>query len=205
MTASDTAAPRRRSLCVYCGARTGTTPAHAAAARELGRLIGERGWRLVYGGGNVGLMGLVADAALAAGAPVPGIIPDSLMRREVGHPGLTELQVVTTMHERKQRMAEQADAFVALPGGIGTLEELFEVWTWRHLGYHDKPVALLDTQGHWQPLLAFMRATQAAGFVDADQMAMLQTHGEPAALMTALTQALDARDGRPDAADYGRI
>ncbi len=205
MTASDTAAPRRRSLCVYCGARTGTTPAHAAAARELGRLIGERGWRLVYGGGNVGLMGLVADAALAAGAPVLGIIPDSLMRREVGHPGLTELQVVTTMHERKQRMAEQADAFVALPGGIGTLEELFEVWTWRHLGYHDKPVALLDTQGHWQPLLAFMRATQAAGFVDADQMAMLQTHGEPAALMTALTQALDARDGRPDAADYGRI
>lgn len=205
MTASDTAAPRRRSLCVYCGARTGITPAHAAAARELGRLIGERGWRLVYGGGNVGLMGLVADAALAAGAPVLGIIPDSLMRREVGHPGLTELQVVTTMHERKQRMAEQADAFVALPGGIGTLEELFEVWTWRHLGYHDKPVALLDTQGHWQPLLAFMRATQAAGFVDADQMAMLQTHGEPAALMTALTQALDARDGRPDAADYGRI
>lgn len=205
MTASDTAAPRRRSLCVYCGARTGTTPAYAAAARELGRLIGERGWRLVYGGGNVGLMGLVADAALAAGAPVLGIIPDSLMRREVGHPGLTELQVVTTMHERKQRMAEQADAFVALPGGIGTLEELFEVWTWRHLGYHDKPVALLDTQGHWQPLLAFMRATQAAGFVDADQMAMLQTHGEPAALMTALTQALDARDGRPDAADYGRI
>jgi hypothetical protein len=198
-------APRRRSLCVYCGARTGTDPAHAAAARELGRLIGERGWRLVYGGGNVGLMGEVADAALAAGAAVLGIIPDSLMRREVGHPGLTELQVVATMHERKQRMAEQADAFVALPGGIGTLEELFEVWTWRHLGYHDKPVALLDVGGFWQPLRAFMQSTQVAGFVDAGQMAMLQTHEEPAALMTALAQALDARDSLPGQADYGRI
>lgn len=192
--------PRRPSLCVYCGSRPGDLPAYADAARELGRLIGEHGWRLVYGGGNVGLMGIVADAALAAGAEVLGVIPESLMRREVGHRGLTELQVVQTMHERKQRMAEAADAFVALPGGIGTFEELFEVWTWRHLGYHAKPVALLDTAGYYQPLLRFMQQARASGFVSAEQADMLQTHEEPAALMSALSQALES-----SAADYSRI
>ncbi len=192
--------PRRPSLCVYCGSRPGDLPAYADAARELGRLIGERGWRLVYGGGNVGLMGIVADAALAAGAEVLGVIPESLMRREVGHRGLTELQVVQTMHDRKQQMAEAADAFVALPGGIGTFEELFEVWTWRHLGYHAKPVALLDTAGYYQPLLRFMQQARTSGFVSAEQADMLQTYEEPAALMSALSQALDS-----SAADYSRI
>src|SRR6218665_2583188 len=113
------------SLCVYCGSRDGLDPAHLAAAREIGREIGQRGWRLVYGGGHTGLMGAVADAALAAGAEVIGIIPDRLIERELGHGGVTELQVVGSMHERKQKMAEQSDAFIALPGGIGTMEEIF--------------------------------------------------------------------------------
>lgn len=174
------------SLCVYCGSRTGSLPAYEAAAHELGTLIGRLGWRLVYGGGNVGLMGVVADAALAAGAPVIGVIPEALMNREVGHSRLTELEVVSTMHERKQRMADLSDAFVALPGGIGTLEELYEVWTWRHLGYHAKPVALLDTAGYYRPLLAFMEQARTAGFVSGPQFEMLQTYREPAELMQAL-------------------
>ncbi len=161
------------SVCVYCGSRTGAQEAYADAARALGTAIARRGWRLVYGGGNVGLMGIVADAVLAAGGSVCGVIPESLMRREVGHRGLQELHVVDTMHARKQRMAEASDAFVALPGGIGTFEELFEVWTWRHLGYHDKPVALLDVAGYWQPLLTFLQRTQAEGFVSAEQADML--------------------------------
>ena len=193
------------SVCVYLGSRQGDNPLFTEAAQAVGRWIGRHGGQLVYGGGRSGLMGTVAEATRLAGGRVVGIIPQALVDKELANQLCDELHVVTSMHERKAMMAERSDAFLALPGGIGTLEELFEVWTWRHLGYHDKPVALLDTQGHWQPLLAFMRATQAAGFVDADQMAMLQTHGEPAALMTALTQALDARDGRPDAADYGRI
>src|SRR6185369_11799243 len=137
------------SVCVYCGSRTGATPSHVEAAREVGRLIGERGWRLVYGGGKVGLMGVVADAAMAAGANVIGVIPQALMQREVGHQGISQLQVVQTMHQRKQAMAERSDAFIALPGGIGTLEELYEVWTWRQIGYHDRPVGLLNTEGYY--------------------------------------------------------
>jgi uncharacterized protein (TIGR00730 family) len=135
------------SICVYCASRTGASAAYAAAAKAVGSEIGRRGWRLVYGGGRAGLMGVVADAALAAGAQVVGVIPTSLMERELGHTGLTELHVVETMHERKLRMAESSDAFVALPGGIGTFEELFEVWTWRQLGYHDKPLGLLNVDG----------------------------------------------------------
>lgn len=158
------------TLCVYCGSRHGGDPAYADAARALGRAIGERGWQLVYGGGNVGLMGVVADATLAAGGRVTGVIPDSLMRREVGHTGLQELHVVQTMHERKQLMAERADAFVALPGGIGTLEEFFEVWTWRQLGYHRRPIALFNTAGFYEPLLAFLRQTVDQGFLAADQL-----------------------------------
>ena len=132
------------SLCVYCGSRLGEKPEFSAAARRVGEWIGRNGWRLVYGGGRAGLMGVVADAALAAGAEVIGVIPSSLMQRELGQTGVTHLHVVQTMHERKQMMAELRDAFVALPGGIGTFEELFEVWTWRQLGYHDKPIGLLN-------------------------------------------------------------
>lgn len=160
--------PRLR-LCVYCGSRAGTRPGYAEAAQALGASIGRRGWQLVYGGGHVGLMGTVADATLAHGGTAIGIIPESLMRREVGHAHLTELHVVPNMHVRKQAMAERADAFIALPGGIGTLEELYEVWTWQHLGYHDKPIGLLNTEGYYDRLLAFMAHAESEGFIDQRQ------------------------------------
>jgi uncharacterized protein (TIGR00730 family) len=190
------------SLCVYCGSRAGDLPVFAAAADELGTLIGRAGGRLVYGGGRVGLMGRVADATLAAGGRVLGVIPQALMEREVGHSGLTELVVVQTMHERKQRMAEAADAFVALPGGIGTLEELYEVWSWQQLGYHDKPVALLNVAGYYDALLAFMRTAQARGFVSAAQHdALIVDDQLPRLLQTIGGAALRAI--APD--DYSRI
>lgn len=186
-------------LCVYCGSRPGARPAYADSARRLGQAIGERGWRLVYGGGRAGLMGEVADAALAAGAKVIGVIPESLMRLEVGHAGLSELHVVRTMHQRKMMMAERADAFVALPGGIGTLEELFEVWSWRHLGYHARPVGLLDVDGYWQPMLEFLERTRAEGFVSDAQLATLRVDTDIERLMDKLCAAA------PKPADFGRI
>ena len=146
-TAPGPTPPAPLSLCVYCGSRKGDDPAFEAAARAVGSAIAERGWRLVYGGGRTGLMGSVADAALAGGGEVIGVIPRALVGRELGHAGLTELIVVDTMHERKRLMAERSDAFVALPGGIGTFEELFEVWTWLQLGYHDKPVGAAQRRG----------------------------------------------------------
>jgi uncharacterized protein (TIGR00730 family) len=179
-------------ICVYCGSRHGRLPAYGAVARELGAAIGQRGWSLVYGGGKVGLMGEVADAALAAGAPVLGVIPESLMRREVGHVGLSELRVVATMHERKQAMAEAADAFIALPGGIGTFEELFEVWSWLHLGYHRKPVALLDTAGYYQRLLDFLRHARDEGFVSDTQAAGLLVHAGVEPLLDAIARTCAA-------------
>ena len=175
-----------RTLCVYCGSSPGDDPAFAEAARTVGTLIGREGWQLVYGGGRAGLMGIVADAALAAGAPVVGVIPQSLMVRELGHPGLTELHVVETMHQRKTLMAERADAFVALPGGIGTFEELFEVWTWRQLGYHDKPVGLLNVAGYYDALLAFLDQATGKGFMRAAQHELLQVHTDPRALLARL-------------------
>lgn len=190
------------SVCVYCGSRFGAAPAFHAAAQAVGQAIGARGWRLVYGGGNVGLMGAVADAALAAGAEVVGVIPERLVGLEVGHRGLTALHVVETMHDRKRLMAELADVFVALPGGIGTFEELFEVWTWRHLGYHDQPIGLLNVDGFYDPLLAFMQQTQAAGFVDAAQQAMLTVGTEPGELLDRLA-ALAGRATSPE--DFSRI
>jgi len=192
----------RVSLCVYCGSRAGDTAAYEAAATAVGTAIGRRGWRLVYGGGRAGLMGRVADAALAAGAPVLGVIPRSLMDREVGHRGLTELHVVETMHERKLMMAEHSDAFIALPGGIGTFEELFEVWTWRQLGYHDKPVGLLNVDGYYDALLDFMRQTVAHGFVSDVQHALLQVQTQPEALLDAIAR-LTPLATEPD--DYRRI
>ncbi|MFZ5547562.1 MAG: TIGR00730 family Rossman fold protein [Pseudomonadota bacterium] len=189
-------------VCVYCGSRFGASPAFRSAAEAVGREIGSRGWGLVYGGGNVGLMGAVADAALAVGAEVLGVIPERLVGLEVGHRGLTTLHVVETMHERKRLMAELADVFVALPGGIGTFEELFEVWTWRHLGYHDQPIGLLNIDGFYDPLLAFMRQTQAAGFVDAAQQGMLTIGTEPVELLDRLA-AEAGRATRPE--DFSRI
>jgi uncharacterized protein (TIGR00730 family) len=196
---------QRPALCVYCGSRFGARSAYLDAAVQLGQRIGQLGWSLVYGGGNVGLMGEVANAALAAGAPVLGVIPDSLMRCEVGHPGLTEIRVVETMHERKQAMAEAADAFVALPGGIGTFEELFEVWSWQHLGYHRKPVALLNVEDYYAPLLAFMRQTQSEGFVSAEQAAGLQVHRSVDALVQSLGASLGQGLGPSLGGDFSRI
>ena len=174
------------SLCVYCGSRDGLDPKHLAAARDVGREIGLRGWRLVYGGGHTGLMGAVADAALAAGAEVIGIIPDRLIERELGHGGVTELQVVGSMHERKQKMAEQSDAFVALPGGIGTMEEIFEIWTWRQLGYHRKALGLLNVGGYYDELLRFIDRSQAGGFLWPDVHALLQVGTDIGALLDGL-------------------
>ncbi len=174
------------SLCVYCGSRDGLDPAHLAAAREVGRQIGQRGWRLVYGGGHTGLMGAVADAALAAGAEVIGIIPDRLIERELGHGGVTELQVVGSMHERKHKMAEQSDAFIALPGGIGTMEEIFEVWTWRQLGYHHKALGLLNVGGYYDDLLRFIERSEDSGFLWPDVKALLQVDTDIARLLDSV-------------------
>jgi uncharacterized protein (TIGR00730 family) len=190
------------SVCVYCGSRNGADPAFAQAARDLGTRIGMQGGQLVYGGGRAGLMGIVADAALAAGASVVGVIPTALVERELGHQGLTELHVVETMHQRKQLMAERSDAFVALPGGIGTLEELFEVWTWRQLGYHDKPVGLLNVGGYYDRLLDFLDETVAKGFVPAAQRALLQVDADAQRLLERL-KALAGQADAPD--DYRKI
>lgn len=190
------------SVCVYCGSRVGTQASFGHAAAAVGTAIGRRGWQLVYGGGGAGLMGNVADAALAAGARVIGVIPDSLMRREAGHRGLTELHVVQTMHERKRMMADRADAFIALPGGIGTFEELFEVWSWRHLDYHDRPIGLLDVDGYFQPMLQMLERARGAGFVTGGQLAMLDVAADPDVLLDVLA-AKAARALAPD--DFGRI
>lgn len=180
-----------KSLCVYCGSSPGIEPAYAVAARQVGTLIGQRGWQLVYGGGRAGLMGIVADAALAAGAPVIGVIPRSLMVRELGHGGLTELHVVDTMHQRKTLMAERADAFIALPGGIGTFEELFEVWTWRQLGYHDKPVGLLNVAGYYDPLLGFLDRSRDQGFIRDAQHELLRVSTDAGELLDRLAREAD--------------
>ena len=197
-----TTPPAALSLCVYCGSREGDDPAFVASAEAVGASIGRRGWGLVYGGGRAGLMGRVADAALAAGAQVVGVIPQALMGRELGHRGLAELIVVDTMHERKRLMAERSDAFVALPGGIGTFEELFEVWTWLQLGYHDKPVGLLNAAGYYDTLLTFLGQSVARGFVPTAQHALLQVATDADALLNALA-ALAPRAARPD--DYRQI
>ncbi len=189
------------TLCVFCGSRFGSQPAFAEAARDIGRGLGARRWHLVYGGGRVGLMGQVADAARDAGARVVGVMPESLMRREVGHAGLDELHVVPSMHVRKQMMAERADAFVALAGGLGTFEELFEVWTWRQLGYHGRPIALLNTAGYYDPLLAFLQQTVDQQFVTAEQAAMLIVEREPEALLARIAAALDAAPASATQAD----
>lgn len=174
------------SVCVYCGSRTGTDPSHEAAAREVGKQIGLRGWQLVYGGGSTGLMGAVADATLAHGGKVVGVIPHRLVQRELGHGGVTELQVVDTMHERKHLMAMRSDAFVAIAGGIGTMEEIFEVWTWRQLGYHQKPVGLLNTAGYYDELLRFIDRSREGGFLWPDVQELLLVGTQPGDLLDRL-------------------
>lgn len=156
-----------KSICVYCGSNFGSSPAYRAAAEELGRAMVARGQTLIYGGGNVGLMGVVADTVMQGGGEVIGIIPRSLLEREVGHRGVTRLEVVETMHQRKTRMAELCDAFVAMPGGWGTLEELAEAATWTQLGIHRKPVGLLNILNFYDPFLAYLDNAVAAGFIRA--------------------------------------
>ena len=176
------------SLCVYCGSRPGTDPAFAETARQVGQWIGAHDGQLVYGGGRNGLMGIVADATLAAGGRVIGVIPKALVEKEWAHTGCTELHIVDTMHERKRIMAEHADAFLSLPGGIGTLEEFFEVWTWRQLGYHAKPVGLLNLNGYYDHLLAFLHTSVQNGFMSDWQMELINVGTEPEALLQQLVQ-----------------
>ena len=177
------------SICVYCGSKPGTDPLYGQAAITVGQWIATHGGQLVYGGGRGGLMGVVADATLAAGGRVVGIIPKALVEKEWAHHGCTELHIVDNMHDRKRMMAEQADAFLALPGGIGTLEELFEVWTWRQLGYHDKPIGLLNTAGYYNGLLAFLHNAVTRQFLSDWQMDLIRARDEPGYLLGELVQA----------------
>ena len=172
-----------KTVCVFCGANAGANPAYATAARTFGTLLAKSGRRLVTGGGRVGLMGIVADAALAAGGEAVGVIPTSLLEKEVQHKGLTELHVVDTMHERKAMMAELSDGFVALPGGIGTLEEFFEVWTWAQIGLHGKPYGLYDAAGFYSPLFAFLQKVVDDKFLRPEHLGMVYIEPEGARLL----------------------
>lgn len=180
-----------RSICVYCGSRDGARPAYREGAAALGTAIANAGVRLVYGGARVGLMGVVADAALAAGGDVFGVIPRSMTDRELAHTGLTELHVVETMHQRKLAMIDAAEAFIAMPGGFGTLEELFEVLTWHQLGWHDKPCGLLDVDGFYGPLAACIQHMNAEGFVGDSQIARIHraANGPQLLAMMGITRA----------------
>ncbi|HET9148955.1 MAG TPA: TIGR00730 family Rossman fold protein [Alphaproteobacteria bacterium] len=187
-----------RSICVYCGAAVGKDRRYRALAQRLGTILAERGLTLVFGGGKVGLMGALADAALEAGGRVIGVIPTRLRTVELAHQGCTELVVVESMHARKERMYALADAFVALPGGIGTLEETIEMITWRQLGFHDKPIAVVNDGGYWEPLRALFAATVAAGFAH-DEIDRLVTFVDSAeAAVTALESSPEPqRRGAP--------
>lgn len=175
-----------RAVCVYCGANPGADPVYARAATEMGAYLARSGLTLVYGGGGTGMMGRVADGALAGGGKVTGVIPQGLVDRELAHTGLTELRVVADMHERKATMARLSDCFVALPGGLGTLEELFEMLTWAQLRFHTKPVGVLNVDGYFDGLLGFMDHQMEAGFLKPPHRALLQVAQSPAALVDAL-------------------
>lgn len=176
------------SLAVYCGSRPGVDPDFAGCATAVGHWIGHHGGQLVYGGGNNGLMGLVAQATQAAGGRVVGVIPTALVEREFANQACDELHVVDNMHQRKAMMAERADAFLAIPGGIGTLEELFEVWTWRQLGYHNKPIGLLNLHGYYTQLLDFLDTSVASGFMSDWQMSLIHSGPEVHTLLPQLIQ-----------------
>jgi hypothetical protein len=172
-----------KRICVFAGSNGGAQAGYAAAARELGHVLAQRKVDVVYGGGRVGLMGALADAALAAGGHVIGVIPEALMAKEVGHRGLSDLRVVKSMHERKAMMADLADGFVALPGGWGTVEEFFEVLTWSQLGLHRKPCGLLNIGGYYDPLLAFARHAVDEGFVKREHRSMILVADAPGKLL----------------------
>jgi uncharacterized protein (TIGR00730 family) len=183
-----------KRLAVYCGSSPGADPAFAEAARALGVEMARRGIGLVYGGGRLGLMGVVADAVLDAGGEAYGVIPQALIDLEVAHSGLTELHIVTTMHERKARMTDLTDAFVALPGGIGTLDELFEAWTWNALGYHAKPLALLNVAGFWNDLVGLMDHVERSGFMSPARRAQLLVADGVGEAIDMLDSAIGARE-----------
>lgn len=172
-----------KAICVYCGSSPGTTDSYAAGARRLAaQLVGEN-LNLVYGGGNIGLMGIVADEVMRLGGQVTGVIPQALLDKEVGHKGLSQLHVVKNMHERKAMMAELSDAFIAMPGGIGTLEELFEVFTWSQLGFHEKPLGLLNIDGFYDGLMTFLEHTVSQGFLRPVHLDILFKEDDPAVLL----------------------
>jgi len=177
---------RIRRLCIYCGSSSGHDAVYVAGARAMINAMAARGVGLVYGGGGIGVMGAAADAMLAAGGDVIGIIPKSLATKEVAHAGLTELHITQSMHERKQRMADYSDGFIALPGGIGTLEELFEIWTWAQLGFHAKPCAVLNVNGYFDGLIRFVDHAVAEGFLKSDHRAMLIVETDPDKLLDRL-------------------
>ena len=183
----------RSAVCVFCGSSPGARPAYRDAAAALGRALAAQGRTLVYGGGNVGLMGTIADAALAGGGRVVGVIPRHLVAREVAHAGLTDLRVVDSMHERKQQMADLADTFVLLPGGLGSLEEFFEVWTWGQLGLHRKPYGVLNVEGYFDPLLTFLDHAVAERFVRVEHRGLLVVDDDPIRLL----ERLDALEPAP--------
>ena len=176
------------SICVYCGSRNGVSPRYVEVAQEVGQWIGTHQGQLVYGGGENGLMGLVAKSTMEAGGRVVGIIPTALQTKEKPRIACDELHVVDTMHERKKMMAERANVFLALPGGIGTFEEFFEIWTWRQLGYHDKPIGLLNTEGYYDGLLAFANSSVEQGFLSDSQMSLIKTGPDATELLRILVQ-----------------
>jgi uncharacterized protein (TIGR00730 family) len=184
-----------RRVCVFCGASSGRRPAYAEAARGFGATLAGRGLGVVYGGGRVGLMGALADGALAAGGDVVGVIPKELVDRELAHGGLSELHVVGSLHERKALMAELADGFVALPGGFGTFDELLEQLTWSQLGLHAKPIGLLDVEGYWRPLIGLARHATAEGFVRESDLAAIAISDDPDGLLDRLERL--TREERP--------
>jgi hypothetical protein len=184
------------SICVYCGSRPGSEPAFADSARQVGLWIAQNKGQLVYGGGHNGLMGTMADACLQAGGRVIGVIPKALVEKEWAHTGCSELHVVENMHERKRLMAEHADAFLAMPGGIGTFEEFFEVWTWRQLGYHDKPVGLLNIKGYYDNLLAFLSTAVQQGFMNAGQMQLISSGTNTESLLKSLVTEAGLAPGK---------
>jgi len=175
-----------KAICVYCGANAGVSPGYAEAARALGRALVERNLSLVYGGGNVGLMGIIADEVLRLGGEVTGVIPTALVEREVGHTGLTRQFIVKDMHERKAMMAQLADGFIAMPGGMGTLEELFEMLTWSQLGIHAKPIGLLNVDGFYDHLIGFIQHASEQGFIRPQHVALMQSESTPEALLSRL-------------------
>jgi hypothetical protein len=178
--------PNRRDICIFCGSLSGTRPSYAEAAQRVGRALAANGFGLVYGGGSVGLMGIVADAALEAGGPVVGVIPDPLATKEVAHDGLTELVVVPGMHERKALMATRASGFLALPGGVGTYEEFFEIVTWAALGLHRKPIGILNVEGYFDPLLALLEHGVAEGFIRGKHLRGLLVSTNPERIVASL-------------------